>query len=98
MWYKKDFLNQKKNVIKYFTKNGVSEKTISDYSSVGVPIIVYCEFIIEEFPEHKDLCQKKIKEIKDFYNIKDKVEETCGTCDVFCGEEHCITRRKDEKK
>ena len=40
----------------------------------------------------------KIKEIKDFYNIKDKVEETCGTCDVFCGEEHCITRRKDEKK
>tara|TARA_R110000851_G_scaffold29641_1_gene81423 strand:+ start:1891 stop:2172 length:282 start_codon:yes stop_codon:yes gene_type:complete len=91
MWNKKDFLSQKAAVIKYFKKKGVSQSTISEYCTmVGIPIIVVCGFIMEEMPEHSKLCKDKIRSIKKFYGIK---EETCGTCDVFCGEDHCITRR-----
>jgi len=73
MWRKKDFLGQKAVTIKHFKSKGVTEETISEFCTmVGIPIIVVCEFIIEDIPEHTELCQKKIKEIKDFYGIKDE--------------------------
>jgi len=71
MWHKKDFLSQKAAVIKYFSKKGVSEENISEYCTlVGIPIVVVCEFIMDEMPEHSDMCQKKIVEIKQFYGVK----------------------------
>ena len=72
MWYKKNFLNQKDMVIKFFKKNGVTAKTMADFTAVGIPITVMCEFIKEEMPEHTEICDKKIKEINEFYGIKDE--------------------------
>jgi len=95
MWRTKDFIGQKDVTIKHFQKKGVTEELISEFCTmVGIPIVVVCEFIMEEMPEHTELCRKKIKDIKKFYGVK--VEETCGTCAVFCGNDHCVTKDKDE--
>ena len=72
MWRAKDFEGRRDATIKYFKKNLVNEGNIAEYCSIsGVPIIVTCEFIIDEFPEHTEVCQKKIREIKQFFGIKD---------------------------
>jgi len=35
----------------------------------GIPITVVCEFVKDEFPEHTDICDEKIAQIKDFFGI-----------------------------
>lgn len=63
-----DFRNRKDIIIRYFKKNGVTSGNISEYCSLCmIPITVVCTFIIEDMPEHSELCQEKIKAIEDFY-------------------------------
>jgi len=72
VWNKKDFLNQKEQVIKNFKKNPITSDKITDYAVMtGIPITVVCEFVKEEFPEHTEICDEKIAAIKEFFNIKD---------------------------
>ena len=88
MWKSSDFINRKKDIIAHFKKKGVSSDGIAEYCSLaGVPIVVVCEFIIQEFPEHRKLCMQKIKEINDFFGIK---EDTCGSCSSRCYQDHCV--------
>ena len=89
MFKKKDFIGRKKDIIAYFKKKGVTNDTIAEYCSLaGIPITVTCEFIIEEMPEHKDMCVKKIGEINEFFGIK---ANTCGSCERKCFNKHCVT-------
>ena len=72
MYRTKDFLGQKKSIVNYFKKKGVSYDTISEFSALsGIPILVICEFIKESLPEHAEICNIKIKQIKDFFQIKE---------------------------
>lgn len=71
MWNRKDFEGRKEAVITHFNKVGVDESTLSEYCTLaGLPIIVVCQFIMEEMPEHTELCEQKISDLKIFYNIK----------------------------
>jgi len=72
MWKVKDFISQKETVINHFKKNGVSQENIAEYASTaGVPIVIICEFIKQDIPEHTEMCNKKIRDIKEFFGIKD---------------------------
>ena len=72
MFNSRDFIRQKPAVIEYFNRKGVSTGTIAEYCPLaGIPITVVCEFIMEEMPEHSELCQKKIGEINKFFGIKE---------------------------
>lgn len=72
MWNKNDFIGRKPATIKYFAKKEITSESISEYCSLaGLPITVVCEFIIEAYPEHTEMCQKKIAELNEFYGIKE---------------------------
>jgi hypothetical protein len=59
---------QKDIIIKYFMLNPVDK--VSMYSATShIPLIAIYTFLLEDFPEHKELCDKKIKELEDFYGI-----------------------------
>lgn len=63
-----DFRARKQAIIKYFKKKGVTSGNIAEYSSLaGIPITVVCTFIIEEMPEHKEMCEQKIRDINEFF-------------------------------
>lgn len=67
----KDYLGRKNNIIKHFKKNGVSRDIISEYCMFSfIPITVVCEFIAEELPEYRDLCQEIVDSINEFYGNK----------------------------
>lgn len=88
MFNSKDFISRRSDVISHFKNKGVSSSNISEYCSLaGIPIVVVCEFIIQEFPEHRKMCKEKIKQINEFFGVKEK---TCGTCKNKCYQEHCI--------
>ena len=71
MFDPKDFINRKDDVIAYFKKKGVSQENIAEYCSLaGIPITVVCQFIIEEMPQHEQLCRRKIQDINKFFGIK----------------------------
>jgi hypothetical protein len=71
MWKTKDFENRRKDAVKYFSKNKITSESITEYAvAVGVAIIVICDFVSDAYPEHKDMCLEKSKEIKKFYGIK----------------------------
>ena len=90
MWNPNDFIGRKEAVIKYFSKNSITEDSIAEYCSLaGIPITVVCTFLIEAYPENKKLLNEKIRAVNEFYGIKEK---TCGTCTRFCGNEWCVTR------
>jgi len=68
---KKDYLTRKKQIIDHFNKRGVTRDLISEYCMFSfVPIAIVCEFIIEEMPEHKELCEEIIESINEFYGGK----------------------------
>lgn len=93
MFDPKDFISRKKDVIKHFKKEGVTTDTVSNYCSLaGIPLTVAYGFIAEALPEYAEFCKSRIKDLNSFYGVKEK---TCGTCAVFCGEDHCVTRRKE---
>jgi hypothetical protein len=67
----KDYESRKKQIVNHFKKNGVTRAGISEYCMFSfVPITVTCEFIMDEMPEHKELCEVIIHEINAFYGGK----------------------------
>lgn len=63
-----DYRQFKNKVISYLNKNKVDVNSITEYAVlVGIPLTVIYTFVIEEFPEKKEYCEQKIKELKDFY-------------------------------
>ena len=71
MWNPKDYIRAKKDIINHFRKKGIDENRIVEYTSlIGVPLIVVLTFISEEFPEQREYCERKIKELKKYYGIR----------------------------
>jgi DNA-binding transcriptional MerR regulator len=71
MWNKVDYLRVKPEIIKHFKNKGVDRSGISEYSNLtGTPLTVVLEFLIEEFPEHEEMCNEKLREIREFYGIR----------------------------
>ena len=67
----KDYRSRKKAIIDHFKKKGVTRSGITEYCMLSfVPITVVCEFIIEDMPEHKELCEIIIHELEEFYGGK----------------------------
>jgi len=72
MWKTKDYLKQKDATINHFSKNSINSETIAQYcADSGVPIIVVCDFLGEAYPEYLEMCQKKIRDIKQFFGMKE---------------------------
>lgn len=58
--------SQKDIIVKYFTVHSVD--TVSIYSATTfIPLVAIYTFLLEEFPEHKELCNRKLKELEEFY-------------------------------
>jgi len=63
-----DFISRKADVIAYFEQTEVSEFSVAEYCTFcGIPLVVVYQFIAEEFPENRSLCERKIKELREFY-------------------------------
>lgn len=93
MFKKRDFLSRKDDIVNFFRNNGVSEDTIAGYASTsGIPIKITCEFLIEEFPEHRKMCIDKIYQLNEFYGTE---ETTCGSCEKKCYQAHCVTETEE---
>jgi hypothetical protein len=60
--------SQKDVIVKYFTAHSVNKVAI--YSATTfIPLVAIYTFLLEEFPEHKELCEKKLKELEEFYGV-----------------------------
>jgi hypothetical protein len=60
------FRKQKELIINYFKVNGVDK--VSLYSATTfIPLIPIYTFIMEEIPEHTELCESKLKNLREFY-------------------------------
>ena len=92
MWKTKDFIARKADVIKHFTKREVTSGEIAEYCSLaGIPIVVVCKFILEEMPEHREMCIGKIRSVNEFFGV---VEETCEHCEKKCYNSYCVTEEE----
>lgn len=61
--------SQKDVIVKYFTDHNINKVAI--YSATTfIPLVAIYTFLLEEFPEHKDLCEQKLKELEEFYGWK----------------------------
>jgi len=88
MFKAKDFLSRKPEVITYFKKKGVTEKTVSEYCTLCmIPLTVVYEFIRDEFPEHKELCNRKIQDVNEFVGVSVK---KCPFCEEPCTNPECV--------
>jgi hypothetical protein len=71
MFNPEDFRARKVDIIKHFERKGYKYDTITEYCVLaGIPITVVCGFIIEEKPEHAEMCRGKIRELNAFYGVK----------------------------
>jgi len=60
--------SQKDVIVKYFTVHSVDK--VSIYSATTfIPLVAIYTFLLEDFPEHRELCEKKLKELEEFYGI-----------------------------
>ena len=60
--------SQKDVIIKYFTKHNVDK--IAIYSATTfIPLVAIYTFILEDIPEHRELCERKLKELEEFYGL-----------------------------
>lgn len=61
-----DFIYVKEDLIKNVRQKGFG--CISEYCVLtAIPLVIAYQFVIEEIPEHTDMCNKAIKNISDFY-------------------------------
>lgn len=66
--YVEPMRNQKVNILKYVATHGVDK--ISVYSATTfIPLLAIYTFILEDVPEHKELCEKTIAELEKFYGL-----------------------------
>lgn len=62
------FRSQKQYIVNYVKTNGVEK--ISLYSATTfIPLMAIYTFVKEDLPEHTELCDSKIKELKEFYGF-----------------------------
>jgi hypothetical protein len=60
--------SQKDVIVKYFTLHSVDK--VSIYSATTfIPLVAIYTFLLEDFPEHQELCEKKLKELEEFYGM-----------------------------
>lgn len=60
------FKNSKKEILEMYDKKGI--EYMGHYAALsGIPLVYIYEFIMEDRPEAKDICEKRIKGIKEFY-------------------------------
>lgn len=68
MFKKEDYLHLKDQIIKRVKDKGV--ESITEYAALtGIPLVPQYEIIAEEMPEHREFCEKKVKELKEFFDI-----------------------------
>jgi|GEM_PF-6594014 len=72
MWKTEDFRSTKSDLIKILkNKLNVGKDLIDEVTSIGnaygVPLTCFYEFVKEDFPEYKDICETKIRQLNDFY-------------------------------
>lgn len=63
---------RKKDIIRYFEEKGISDANIARYSSsVGFPLVAIYVFLREEYPDRKEHCTKKLKDLCTFYGYEE---------------------------
>lgn len=62
------YRHRKKDFIEFYERNGL-KRTEDLAAADSVPLVVFYTFILEDYPEHKEYCEKKIKALKEFYGI-----------------------------
>lgn len=60
--------SQKDVIIKYIRTHGV-EKVALYSATTFIPLAAIYTFILEDIPEHKELCERKLKELEEFYGL-----------------------------
>ena len=58
--------SQKDVIIKYFTKHNVDKIAIYSATTFITLVAIYT-FVLEDMPEYSELCNKKLKELEEFY-------------------------------
>lgn len=61
-----DFRSRKSHILKHIKKEGIDAITLYCTLS-GVPLIAAYTFIMEDMPEYKEICEKKIQSLINFY-------------------------------
>ena len=62
------FRSQKSYIVNYVKNNGVEK--ISLYSATTfIPLIAIYTFVLEDLPQHSELCLAKLKELEEFYGL-----------------------------
>ena len=60
--------SQKAVILKYIATHGVEKITL--YSATTfIPLVAIYTFILEDMSEHRELCERKLKELEDFYGL-----------------------------
>ncbi len=60
--------SQKETILKYISTHGVDK--IAIYSATTfIPLVAIYTFILEDMPEHTELCKRKLKELEEFYGF-----------------------------
>lgn len=60
------FRGQKELILKYVTTHGIDKVAL--YSATTfIPLIPIYTFIMEDLPEHDELCESKLKSLREFY-------------------------------
>ena len=77
MFNPEDFRKNKPELLKLIARDleGGKELTASVTSiaqGYGVPLVCIYTFIMEEWPEHVETCEMKIKQLNEFMGIKPK--------------------------
>lgn len=60
--------SQKETILKYIITHGVDK--IAIYSATTfIPLVAIYTFILEDMPEHTELCERKLGELGEFYGL-----------------------------
>ena len=77
MFNPEDFRKNKPELLKLIARDLESGKELtSSVTSIaqayGVPLVCIYTFVMEEWPEHVETCEMKIKQLNEFMGIKPK--------------------------
>lgn len=62
------FRHLKDKAIEVYKKHGL-DRAIEFCITGSLPFLAFYTYLMEEFPEHEEMCKVKIKAIKEFYGI-----------------------------
>lgn len=69
MFNKDDYKSSLPALLNHYRKYGFSEMSLFS-ALTGVPILVVYELLMDNIPQEKENCEKRIKEIKIFFGYK----------------------------